>query len=293
MFTGLYTALITPFHKDGSLNLEGFRFLIQRQIEADVDGIIILGTTAESPTLSLDEKKEIMLQARALWPKKTLLVGTGNYSTELTIQMTQLAYELGADGALIISPYYNKPSQEGLYQHYQKIASSCQIPIILYNNFPRTAVHIDLGIFERLLKIENIVGIKEASGNLSHVSEEIVIGLQKKSAFSILASDDYMTLPFYALGAHGVVSAISNLFPTKMKQFVNACHKKDFDEARELHYEFFPLFKALSLESNPIPVKAMMQMCDLPSGNPRLPLVPLSTSHQDQISRLLKEYKTL
>ncbi len=286
-FTGLYTALITPFKRDGSLDEEGLLLLIQRQLQADVDGIVILGTTGEAPTLTDQEKKRVIQLARAAWPKKSLVVGTGTYSTRETIRNTQEAKDLGADCALLVSPYYNKPTQEGLYLHFKAVANAVNIPILLYNIAYRTGVSQHLETILKLAEIENICGIKETSPHLNATSHLIWESKKRRPGFVVLSGDDELNFPIIALGGDGAVSVISNLFPEKVSEMINLALGNQISLAREIHYQLLALCRGASLETNPIPIKAALQSCGLPSGNPRLPLTPLAEMHRLELLKIL------
>ena len=277
-WSGLFTALITPF-LEGRLDEEGLCFNIAMQEQAGVDGLVILGTTGEAPTLSPTEKERILTLSRQKW-KGPLIVGTGTNCTQTTIEATAQAAILGADAALLISPYYNKPTQEGLYQHFKKVAAHAPIPLILYNHPGRTGVNLEPATLTRLAKLPNIVGIKESSDTLNHEAFQL-------PDFAILSGNDIATFPLMVLGAHGVVSVVSNLIPQEMKELVTACMQGDFAKAREVHMRLLPLFKASALESNPTPIKAAMHRLGLPAGLPRLPLSPLLPQNQQQLEEVL------
>lgn len=281
---GLYTALITPFDENNRFDLPGFRTLIRRQIENKVDGIVVLGTTAETPTLSETEKHHIMINAQEeAAGKATFIVGTGSNSTATTIENTKLAEQLGADYALVITPYYNKPTQEGVYRHFKAVAESVKIPIIIYNHPGRTGTAITIETFLRLAEIPNICAIKETSGNVSFMSELI----EKLPQLSVLSGDDPLTYPLMTLGGTGVISVAANLIPAEMKALVTACEEGQYDLAKQLHYQMAPLLRALFIESNPIPMKAAMEMSGLPSGGVRLPLCEMSPKNKEILQTTL------
>lgn len=276
-FSGVYTALVTPFTESGELDLEGLRVLIERQNQGAVDGIVILGTTGESPTLNHAERRTV-IQTAVEHSKVPVIVGTGSNGTLQTIAYTKEAEELGADAALVVNPYYNKPMQEGLILHFEAVHEATGLPIMLYNIPGRCGVNMLPETVARLSKLERIRGVKEASGNISQVGEVLEL---VDSSFAVLAGDDAMTLPAVALGCRGVVSVLSNLYPAEVKAFVDLCLKGNFYEARRQHYRWLPLLRQLFSETNPIPVKAMLSQAGLPAGRCRAPLGPLLGSTID------------
>jgi 4-hydroxy-tetrahydrodipicolinate synthase len=274
---GVYTALITPFNSNGSLDEEGLRDNIRDQITQGVAGVVALGTTGESPTLTDQEKVRVMQIAKEETANKIhLMAGTGSNSTEQSIRQSRLAEELGADSCLVINPYYNKPTQEGIYLHFKAVAESIQIPLIIYHHPGRTGSKITPETIIRLSDIPNIIGIKEASGDLATIAHWME---QLDPEFCLFSGDDTLTLPTMALGGHGVISVASNLVPSTMVRMVNAALQEDFKTARELHHLLVPLFRFLSVESNPIPLKAAMNQAGKAAGACRPPLTPLSESH--------------
>lgn len=282
-----YTALITPFKEDGSFDEEGFINLIEYQIQANVTGIVVLGSTGEASTLTPDEKKRIIQLARnKIKAPMHLIVGTGNASTDLTIKETQNAEKIGADAALIVTPYFNKPTQEGLFLHYQAVAKSSSLPIILYNIAGRTGVNMPVSTIKRLLTLPTIVGIKEASGNLAQVMDTIEMRNQERPEFKVFSGDDNFTLPVMALGGEGVISVLSNLVPEMVGQLTTYCKNNEWEEARALHYQLLPLFRGIFLETNPIPIKTLMRFSDLPSGHCRLPLCAPTSENEKHLRHL-------
>lgn len=288
---GLFTAIITPFDEKGRVDEEGLRRNIEFQLENGVDGIVPVGTTGESATLSEEEHKRVVeitidqVNGRAL-----VLAGTGSNSTVEAIDYTRHAEDAGADAALMISPYYNKPTQEGIYQHYKKVAETVDIPIILYTVPGRTMVNIEPETTKRLSEIPNIVGIKDASGNLNQISKEILLCGED---FVVLSGDDSLNLPIISLGGEGAISVVSNIAPKEMGDLVREALNGNFSNARKLHYRLYPLSKVLFIETNPAPVKAAMNMMGLAAGNPRLPLVPVRKDSEEKIRRILEELKLL
>lgn len=279
-FKGAYTALITPFTQDDQLDEEGLRHLIKRQIHSRIDGIVILGTTGEAPTLHEREKKRITeIAIKECIGKIPLIIGTGSYSTKQAIQNTIAAEEAGAEAALIVTPYYNKPTQEGFYQHFKAIADAVNLPIIIYNIPGRCGQNLLPETLKRLLDISSIVGVKEGSGSISQINEMIEIVKAIRPDVSILSADDGLTLPLMALGGDGVISVISNLLPEEVKKLVDAITSNDMALAREIHYRLMPLVKMAFIETNPIPIKALHQLFSLPAGTCRLPLCELNEAH--------------
>jgi 4-hydroxy-tetrahydrodipicolinate synthase len=289
MFRGTFTALVTPF-RDGGIDLSAFQQLIEAQIGAGITGIVAIGTTGESPTLSHDEREELIRIAVSTAKKRCLvLVGTGSNATEHAMADTTLAEKLGVDGALLVAPYYNKPSQEGLYRHFKAIAEATSLPIMLYNIPGRCGVDIVPETVVRLAKeCRNIVSIKEASGSVERVSE---LRRRLPESFTILSGDDSLTLPFMAVGAAGVVSVASNLFPSQVCALIRACESGDLKAAEKLHRKLLPLFKDLFIEPNPVPVKTALGWRGAMSGEVRLPLCEMSEANQARLRKTLEEFE--
>ncbi|KFO68506.1 dihydrodipicolinate synthase, partial [Smithella sp. SCADC] len=257
MFRGAITALVTPF-KNGQVDEEALRHLIEFQIANGVDGLVPCGTTGESPTLSHDEHDRVIeMTIDAAKKRVPVIAGTGSNSTAEALRLTRHAYEAGADGALIACPYYNKPTQEGLYQHFELIAKNVPIPIIPYNIPGRTGINMSPELIARLAKISNIVGIKEASGSIKQMSD--VINLCGKD-FAVLSGDDIFTLPLMAIGGAGVISVVSNVAPADMAGLVDVFFAGDMAGAKDLHYKMSALMDALFIEVNPVPVKAALAL---------------------------------
>ena len=272
MFTGCGTALVTPFRRDLSLDEETFRRLVRRQIDAGIHFLVPCGTTGESPTLTSAEQRrvvEITIEEAHL-RNVPVLAGAGGNNTAHIIEMAREFQAMGANGILSVAPYYNKPTQEGLYQHYKAIASAIALPIILYNIPGRTGVNIEPGTVARLAEIDNIVGVKEASGNISQMA--VVLDLVP-SKFLVLSGDDAITLPLLALGGQGLVSVSSNEIPAEMAQMVELALHNDFSAAREIHRRYFRLMEANFIETNPGPAKAALALMGLLEPAFRLPLV--------------------
>src|SRR5215510_1362017 len=288
MFSGTFTALVTPF-RDGGIDVSAFEQLIEAQIAAEITGIVAIGTTGESPTLSHEEREQVIRIAVATVNKRCLvLAGTGSNSTEHAIADTKRAEKLGVDAALLVAPYYNKPSQEGLFRHFKAIGSATSLPIMLYNIPGRCSVDTVPETVARLAKeCRNIVSIKEASGSVERVSD---LRRRLPDAFTILSGDDSLTLPFMAVGAAGVVSVASNLFPSEVCALVRAYECGDAKLAFRLHGKMFPLFKDLFIEPNPVPVKTALGWRRIMSGEVRLPLCEMSEANQARLRKTLKEF---
>jgi len=286
MFTGTYTAIVTPF-KNGVVDQAALRRLIQAQIQAGVDGIVPVGTTGESPTLSYEEHIQVVKWSVEFAAGKIqVLAGTGGNSTSEAIYLTQAAEQAGADGSLQVAPYYNKPTQEGLFQHFQAVARATRLPIVLYSIPGRCGVEIGVETTRRLAAAcENIVGMKEAGGNADRVSQ-LRGALGPK--FNILSGDDSLTLPFMAVGAQGVISVASNIIPRQVAQMVRAFAQGKVAAAQKLHAKFYPLFKDLFIETNPIPVKAALAMLGRIEEEYRLPLIKMSDKNRETLQATLK-----
>jgi len=288
MFRGTFTALVTPF-RNGSIDVSAFQTLIETQIAAGITGVVAIGTTGESPTLSRDERQQVIRLTVATANKRCVVIaGTGSNATEHAVADTKTAEKLGVDGALLVAPYYNKPSQEGLFRHFKAIAEATSLPIILYNIPGRCSVDITPETVVRLAKdCRNIVSIKEASGSVDRVSD---LRRRLPESFTILSGDDSLTLPFMSVGAAGVVSVASNLFPAEVCALVRACESGDFKSAATLHRKLLPLFKDLFIEPNPVPVKTALGWRGTMSGDVRLPLCEMSDANQATLRKTLEEF---
>lgn len=285
-FTGTYTAIVTPF-KDGKIDEGALERLIKAQIKAGVDGIVPVGTTGESPTLDYEEHIQVIEAAVEFAAGKIkVLAGTGGNSTTEAIYLTKAAEEAGADGSLQVAPYYNKPTQEGLFQHFHAIARATKLPIMLYSIPGRCGIEISVETVLRLAHDSvNIIGIKEAGGSADRVSQlRAALGPR----FTIMSGDDSLTLPFMAVGAHGVISVASNVIPREVAQMVQAFAMGKLEAAQKLHHKYFPLFKDLFLETNPIPVKAALAILGHIEEEYRLPLVPMSAKNRETLRATLK-----
>ncbi|MFV1952080.1 MAG: 4-hydroxy-tetrahydrodipicolinate synthase [Nitrospinota bacterium] len=287
MFQGSIVALVTPF-KDGKIDREGLRNLIEFQIENNTHAIVPCGCTGEAATLSHEEHKKVLeLTLEFVNKRVPVIAGSGSNSTHEAVELTRYAKDRGADGALVITPYYNKPTQDGLYRHYKEIATNVDIPIILYNVPGRTGVNMLPETVLRLSEIDNIVGIKEASGSLSQMSD--IIGLCGENIV-VLSGDDSVTLPLLSIGGKGVISVTANIVPSYVAQIVNEFNKGNFDEARRLHYKLRSLNEAMFFETNPIPVKTSLSLMGKISGELRLPLSPMSEANLERLRKVLMDY---
>jgi 4-hydroxy-tetrahydrodipicolinate synthase len=289
MFRGTFTALVTPF-RDGGVDVSAFEQLIETQIAAGITGIVAIGTTGESPTLSHEEREQLIRVAVAKTSKRCLVfAGTGSNDTQHAVTHTILAEKLGVDAALLVAPYYNKPSQEGLFRHFKAIADATSLPIMLYNIPGRCGVDIMPETVARLAKeCRTIVSIKEASGSVERVSE---LRRRLPDAFTIVSGDDSLTLPFMAVGATGVVSVASNLFPSEVCALVRACESGDLRSAETSHRKLLPLFKDLFIEPNPVPVKTALAWRGAMSPEVRLPLCEMSEANQARLRKTLDEFE--
>jgi len=288
MFKGALTALVTPF-RDGAVDVPALRELIESQIQSGIDGLVPCGSTGESATLTHAEHDAVVKltieQARRRVP---VIAGTGSNSTAEAIRLTVAAAEMGADGALLLSPYYNKPTQDGIYRHYKTIAASVDIPILLYNIPGRTASNITPETVARLAEIKNIVGIKEASGSMDQASDILKLAGDK---IAILSGDDSLTLPLIALGAKGVISTCSNAVPREMHDMAEAALAGDFAKAREIHFRLLPLMRALFVETNPIPIKQALAFMGKCANELRMPLLPMTAGPAERLRVAMKELR--
>ncbi len=286
MFSGAIVAIVTPF-KDDKVDEAGLRDLIEFQIAHGTHGIGPCGTTGESPTLSHEENARVIDMAVEQTGKRVpVIAGTGSNNTEEAISLTSHAKKAGADAVLMISPYYNKPTQEGIYQHFEKVAKAVDIPIILYNIPGRTASNIEPATIERLSRIDNIIGVKEASGSMKQVTD--IISLCGDD-FTVLSGEDYLTFPLLCVGGKGVISVVSNVAPREMTDLCNLFFEGKFQEARRLYYKLLPLLHGLFIETNPAPVKAALAMMKkIESEEVRLPLVTMSASNKERLRKTLE-----
>jgi 4-hydroxy-tetrahydrodipicolinate synthase len=288
MFEGVYTALVTPF-KNGKIDYEALEKIIEMQIQGGIDGLVPMGSTGESPTVSFDEHKDFVKKVVKLVGKRVKIVaGTGANSTEEAIHLTKSAADNGVDGALLVNPYYNKPTQRGLIAHFEAVAKSVSIPIILYNIPGRTAVNfLPESISELLKRVNNITAIKEASGDIVQMMRVIELCGNK---LTLLSGDDNLLLPVLAIGGKGIISVASNFLPMDVKKVVTLFNENKYNEAREAFYKILPVMRVIFLETNPIPVKAAMEMLGYCSSDLRLPLVSLSDENKKILRQTLSAY---
>jgi 4-hydroxy-tetrahydrodipicolinate synthase len=287
---GSLVAIITPF-RNGTLDEKALGDLIEWQIANGTDGIVPCGTTGESATLTHEEHKRVVeLTVEVVKRRVPVIAGTGSNSTDEAIEFTRHAKSAGADAALLISPYYNKPTQEGLYRHHKAIADAVDLPQVLYNIPGRTAVNMTPQTVARLAQLRNIVGIKEGAGSLQQVSEIVQLCGER---FTVLSGDDALTVPMLAVGAKGVITVTANVAPADMAALVDAWEAGDTAKARTLHFKLYPLFQALFLETNPIPVKHALALMGKATADLRLPLCPMSQDNLDKLTLVMKDYGLL
>ena len=287
-FQGSFVALVTPF-RNGKLDEAKVRELVELHASHGTDGIVPCGTTGESPTLSHDEHKRVVeVVIETARGRLKVVAGTGSNSTAEAIDLTRHAERAGAAGALVVNPYYNKPTQDGLYRHFRAVAETVAIPILVYNIQSRTAVNVETGTLERLVRdVKNVLGVKEASGSLDQMSQVIAAC---GPDFSVLSGDDNLTLPLLAIGGHGVVSVIANILPRETAEMVHAALEGDWKRARDLHYRLFPLARAAFLETNPIPIKEAMAMAGMLEPEFRLPMCRMSDANRERLRAILTQY---
>ena len=286
MFTGCGTALVTPFHRDLSLDEAALRKLVRRQIEAGINFLVPCGTTGENPTLTRAEHLRVVeITLEEARGKVPVLAGAGGYNTQEVIELAREVEGLGANGILSVTPYYNKPTQEGLYQHFKAIAEAVHIPIVVYSVQGRTGVNVEPATLARLAQIPNIVGVKEASGNIAQMASIIQ---QVPESFAMLSGDDAITLPLIALGGRGIISVVSNEIPPQMTELAQFCLSGDFAGARKLQRKYLPLMEVNFIESNPIPVKAAMALMGLLEPVYRLPMCPPKPENLARIEKVLE-----
>lgn len=292
MFKGNFTAIVTPF-KDGNVDFDGLGELIEYQIQNGIHGIVPCGTTGESATLSEEEhRKVIEYTIGRVKGRVPVLAGTGSNSTTTAVELTRHAKAAGADGALVITPYYNKPTQEGLFRHFQTIAGAVDIPLVLYNVPGRTGVNMLPETVARLAAAcANIVGLKDATGNLVQASR--TLELIRKNDFTLLSGEDALVYPMLAIGAMGVISVFSNIAPASMSELVNSFFKGDTTRARELHYRQLALCDALFMETNPIPVKTALKLLGRGNGELRSPMCPMQDVLRAKLEQALRDFKLL
>jgi 4-hydroxy-tetrahydrodipicolinate synthase len=285
MFIGCGTALVTPFRRDGSLDEETLRRLVRRQIDAGINFLVPCGTTGESPTLTRAEHLRVVeIAIEEANGKTPVLAGAGGYNTYEVIELARELERMGANGILSVTPYYNKPTQEGLFQHYSAIAAAIRLPIVVYSVQGRTGVNVEPATLARLAQIPNIVAVKEASGNIGQMANVIQ---EVPSSFNVLSGDDAITIPLMALGGRGIISVVSNQIPAEMTQLAQACLRGDFEAARAIQRRYLPLMNVNFVESNPIPVKAAMAVMGLLEPVWRLPMCPPAPANLAKIENVL------
>jgi len=290
-FGRVITAMVTPFNKDLSINISQARKLARHLVQSGSDGLVISGTTGESPTLTSEEKIELYRAVvEEVGGKAAVIAGTGGNSTSESIALTQAAQKVGVDGVMLVVPYYNKPSQEGLYQHFKAVAESTNLPVILYNVPTRTATNLLPQTVVRLARISNIVAIKEAIGSMDQFSE---LRMSLPDNFAIYSGDDSLTLPVLALGGKGVISVVSHLVGERLQEMINAFTSGNTTLATEIHLELFPLFKGMFITTNPVPLKTALNLQGWQVGAPRLPLVEATSTEKESIKNLLESMKLI
>lgn len=287
LFEGSGVALVTPFNEDLSINYDKLKELIHFHLENNTDAIILCGTTGESATLSIDEFKEIIsFTVKEVNKKIPVIVGSGSNNTSIAVKKSVIAQELGADGLLVVTPYYNKCTDDGLYLHYKEINDNVNIPIILYNVPSRTCVNINMDVLIKLSKLKNIRALKEACPDLSRVSKEL---LQLPNDFYIYSGNDDLTLPILSLGGKGVISVIANIYPSQMHNLCKSCFNNNFKEARKIHFNNLNLMNLLFCDVNPVPIKSAMNIMGYNVGKCRLPLGDINVDNYRKLNKILKK----
>jgi 4-hydroxy-tetrahydrodipicolinate synthase len=286
MIHGVLPALITPFTRDNEVDKEGLQQNIDFLIKNGVSGIVPCGTTGESATLSIEEHEKV-IEIAIEFSTVPVVAGTGSNNTTEALELTRSAMDAGADAALLITPYYNKPNDRGMLAHFKKIANEVDIPIILYNVPSRTGINLKPEVVAELAKESNIIGVKEASGNLDQVTR--ILELTQDEDFEVISGDDGLTLPIMAIGGAGVISVVANVAPKLTVSMVEAFRKGNMEEARRLHMELAPLIRAVFLETNPIPIKKAVELIGLPAGELRLPLAPMSDDNERKLITALND----
>lgn len=290
-FGRILTAMVTPFTGNGEVAYKQAAKLANFLIETGSDGVVVAGTTGESPVVTRDEKAQLFAVVKeAVGGKGTVIAGTGSNSTAGSIELTKVAEEVGVDGVMLVTPYYNKPSQEGLYQHFKAVAEKTSLPVILYNVPGRTSVNLLPATVARLAEIDNIIAVKEASGNLDQVTE---IKRTTPRDFLVYSGDDSLTLPMLAVGGYGVISVASHISGTLIKEMIDSYVTGKIEEAKEFHLKLYPLFKVLFITTNPVPVKTAVNLLGIDVGPPRLPLVKATFQEVEAIRKVMEELKLL
>ena len=291
MFKGVFTALVTPFKDNGDVDETALRNLVDAQLEAGIHGLVPMGTTGESPTLSHDEHIEVIrMIVNHVNGKIPIIAGTGSNCTREAVNLTKRAKDLGVTASLQVAPYYNKPTQEGFYRHFTTIADDVDLPLIVYNIPGRSGKNIENSTTLRMAEHPNIVGVKEASGDINQMMDII---MKKSDSFIVLSGDDNMTYPLMAIGGSGVISVASNLVPDKIVAFCEAALQGDYETARKKHYELLPLFKAMFIETNPIPVKTSLALRGMMNEHFRLPMCPMLKENKEKLIEVLKQCEVI
>ncbi|MGI6648263.1 MAG: 4-hydroxy-tetrahydrodipicolinate synthase [Bacillota bacterium] len=290
-FGRVLTAMVTPFDDEGKVDLARAKTLAKHLVKNGSDGLVVTGTTGESPTLTHEEKLQMYTAVKeAVGGKASVIAGTGSNNTASTLDLTREAEKLGVDGVMLVAPYYNKPSQEGMYQHFRTVAEKTNLPVILYNVPGRTSSNLLPPTVARLAQIDNVVAVKEASGSLDQVSE---LMSQIPNDFIVYSGDDSLTLPMLALGAYGIISVVSHVAGREIQEMVRAYVSGDTQKARTMHLMLFPLFKTMFITTNPVPVKAALNLQGHQVGRPRLPLTEATAAEIETISNALRRFGLL
>jgi 4-hydroxy-tetrahydrodipicolinate synthase len=286
-FGRLLTAMITPFHDDGSVNYDAAGQVARHLLKTGSDGVVVTGTTGESPTLSTDEKLKLYRTVRdAIGDRGALIAGTGSYCTRESCELTRHAAEAGADGVMLVVPYYNNPPQDGLYRHFRTIAEQTSLPVILYNVPSRAPRNLEAATVVRLSEVPNIVAVKEASGKLEQIAQIIE---ETPADFRVYSGDDSSTLPLMSMGAHGVISVSAHLAGRQMRAMIDAFASGRVEEAAQIHRRLLPLFQACFCTTSPIPVKAGVNLLGIPAGVPRLPLIPADEPTVERVRSAMQQ----
>lgn len=290
-FGPLLTAMVTPFDSQGEVDLGAAQELALMLVDSGSDGLVVAGTTGEGPVIPGEDKIRLFQAVKeAVGDKATVIANTGNYNTVDSVELSLKAQGVGVDGIMLVVPYYNRPNQEGLYQHFKTIAESVELPVLLYNVPSRTARNLEPETVQRLSEIENIIAIKEAAGDMDQVS---LLNKITSPDFLIYSGDDSLTLPMLAIGGHGVVSVAAHLVGTKIKEMITAFKEGKVKDAQSIHFELFPLMRSMFLTTNPVPVKTALRLMGYPVGEVKLPLVPLNQDELSKLKAVLSEYNLL
>ncbi|MDD2714931.1 MAG: 4-hydroxy-tetrahydrodipicolinate synthase [Candidatus Wallbacteria bacterium] len=294
MFEGATTALITPFLKNGEVDYEGYRKNLLFQIKSGINGLLALGTTGETPTLDEEEQEKLIrITVEEAKGKVPVMVGTGTNDTAKSIRRSEIAEKLGADAVLVVTPYYNKPTNEGLFRHFKAVSDSIGIPIFVYNIQGRTGKNIETPVLKRIAEIKGVAGVKEASGNVAQMSD-VIEQIARKKSFTVVSGDDGLTLPLMSLGGKGVISVISNAIPAQVAEFVRFGLSGDFTNAARMHYEIImPVTRIAFIETNPVPIKYICGRLGLASGTYRLPMCDPEEASRNRIDSVLRELKLI